>query len=85
MPLRLPLIAGTNVEPDREVTHFVDGVFRKEGLGQFVQVKLSKRGVLESAVVEIETVDVQVGDQLPPPPKDRDRPERRPRPYRRSE
>ena len=28
--------------PGREVTHSVDGVFRKEGLGQFVQVKPSK-------------------------------------------
>ena len=74
LPLRLPLIAGTNVEPGREVTYAVDGVFRKEGLAQFVQVKPPKWSVLESAVVEIETVDVQIGDQLPPPPKDRDRP-----------
>ena len=41
----------------------------KESLGQLAQVQPPERGVLEGAVVEIETVYVEVRDQAPPPTK----------------
>ena len=74
---------GTRVEPGREVADPVDGVFREERLGQLPQVEPPERGVLQGAVVEIEAVDVNVGDQSLLPYKDRDRHSGRSRPYRR--
>lgn len=75
LPLALRGIAGAGVEPSREVADPVDRVLGKEGLGQLSQVEPPERRVLQGAVVEIEAVYVQIGDQFPPP--QRQRPPRR--------
>ena len=74
LPLGLSGIAGTGIESGGEVADLIDCVQREESFGQFTQIQPSERCVLEGAVVEVEAVDVDVGNQLPLSYKDRDRP-----------
>ena len=83
LPLALRGIPRTGVEPRGEVGNPVDRVLGKERLGQPPEVQPPVGRVLQGAVVEIESVDVEVGDQSLLPYKDRDRPGGRSRPYRR--
>ena len=82
-PLRLSGIAGTRVQPGGEVADPVNDVLGKEGIGQLPQIQPPERAVLQSAVVEIEAVYIEVRDQSLLPYKDRDRLGGRSRPYRR--
>ena len=81
LPLGLSGIAGTRIE----VADPVDGVLGEECLSQLPQVQPSERSVPEGAVVEIEAVYVEVGDQSLLPCKDRDRLGGRSRPHRLSD
>ena len=61
LTLGLPRIAWAHVKPGREIADPTDVVLRKEGLGQLPQIEPSERRVLQSTVVEIEAIYVQVG------------------------
>ena len=63
----------TRIQTGREVVHPADGVVREQRRGQLVKVQPPEGGVLEGAIVEIEAVNVVVGDQSLPAQKDRNR------------
>ena len=65
-PLGLSGISGARIEPGGEIAYPMDYVLWEEGLGQHPQIEPSERCVLEGSVVEIEAVDVEVGDQSLP-------------------
>ena len=83
---RTPLhCQGASVDKESgEVADPVDRVLGEEGLGQLSQIQPLERCAPESAVVEIESIYVDVRDQSLHPDKDRDRLEGRSRPDRRS-
>ena len=61
MTLSLTGFVGMRVETGGEVAYPVYGVSRKQNLSQLPRVQPSEGSVLEGAVVEIESIDVEVG------------------------
>ena len=63
LPLTLSRITGTWVEPCGEVADPVDCVPREESFGQLSQVEPPEWSVLQGAIVQVEPIYVEVGNQ----------------------
>ena len=63
LTLSLSGFVRARVEPGGEVADSVDCILRKQGLAQLPQIQPSEGSIPEGTVVEIEPIDVEVGNQ----------------------